>query len=188
MKTVRQHTFETNSSSTHAYSVDTLNESNRIDLNIIPDENGEIVLFPSTMDESNTPQSKISHMLAYARAIKDQELFERIVETVNEHTGGKLVVKDRVWRDKNYHHDIIEKIEGPKLDLAAILAADEDDDAFEDDRECLRDTFYSYTCEYGHGSLEDFVEVHEAIASSKATLGIFFFSSKQGVNVASYYN
>lgn len=184
MKTIRYNTFETNSSSTHAYSVSSVNLKNRVDLNIIPDENGEIRLRLTTMDEDITPQAKISHMLLYANTTGNQEMFDRIVQTVEDHTGGKLYVEARVWnKDKWVDVSPLTTVSNPRM----IFESD-DDETVEANHEEISDTFYSFASEYGHGCVEEFIDDMEDIGSSTEKLKIFFFSSKQGVHIESYYN
>jgi len=191
MKTIRHNTFETNSSSTHAYSVSSVNASNRVDLNIIPDENGQIVLGMAAMDDDANPQSKISHMLKYADVSGNQELYDRITKVVEDHVGGKLFVQARVfengkWVDKS-PHTLVSKPRHTVIsdDDEDSDNEDEDEDAFS---EMISDEFYGFTCEYGHGSVREFVKDMEAIAATDESLKTFFFSSKQGVSIESYYN
>lgn len=183
MKTIRYNTFETNSSSTHAYSISAVNLKNRVDLNIIPDENGEIRLRLDTMDEDITPQAKISHMLHYANTTGNQEMFDRIVQTVEDHTGGKLYIEARVWDKGEWVKYPLTTISNPRM----VFESD-DADAVEANREKISDTFYSFASEYGHGCVQEFIDDMEDIGSSVEKLKIFFFSSKQGVNIEIYYN
>jgi len=177
MQTVRYNTYETNSSSTHAYTVDSLNRNNRPDLNIIPDDDGFIRIGFTEMTES-TPQDKIGHILNYANSIGDQEMFDRIRKTVEEFTSAKLLISARVWKDRKYETvEDMREVSNPKLDL-------EDEDSLES----LRDEWYSFACEYSHGGIAEFCEVMNEICRSEENLKIFIFSSKQGVGIESYYN
>jgi hypothetical protein len=177
MQTVRYNTYETNSSSTHAYTVNSLNCSNRPDLNIIPDDDGFIRIGFTEMTES-TPQDKIGHILNYANSIGDQEMFDRIRKTVEEFTSAKLLISARVWKDRKYETvEDMREVSNPKLDL-------EDEDSLES----LRDEWYSFACEYSHGGIAEFCEVMNEICRSEENLKIFIFSSKQGVGIESYYN
>ena len=177
MQTVRYNTYETNSSSTHAYTVDSLNRSNRPDLNIIPDDDGFIRIGFTEMTES-TPQDKIGHILNYANSIGDQEMFDRIRKTVEEFTSAKLLISTHIWKDRKYETvEDMREVFKPKLDL-------EDEDALES----LNDEWYSFANEYGHGGINEFCGVMNEIGRTEENLKIFIFSSNQGVHVESYYN
>lgn len=177
MKTIRYNTYETNSSSTHAYTVNRLNRSNRPDLNIIPDDRGFIRLRLGEMTCA-TPQDKISHVLKYANSIGDQDMFDRIRKTVEEFTGGKLLINSMVWKNNNYEEVELREVDNPKFDF------DDEDSDFD----LLDDEWYSYSSEYGHGSIREFCDVMTEICSSEENLKIFIFSSKQGVEIESYYD
>jgi hypothetical protein len=180
MKTVRYNTYETNSSSTHAYTVRKVDHKNRPDLNIIPDDDGFIRVGFSEMSES-TPQDKIGHILKYANSVGDQEMFDRVRKTVEEFTGAKLLISTRIWKDGKYETvEDMRVVSNPKFNFN-----DEDED---EDTESLTDEWYSYTNEYGHGSIGEFCEVMNEIGRTEKNLKIFIFSSKQGVYVESYYS
>ena len=121
-----------------------------------------------------------SHILKYANSIGDQEMFDRIRKTVEEFTGAKLLISTRIWKDGKYETiEDMREVANPKLDL-------EDEDS--DFHERFSDEWYSYTNEYGHGSVSEFCEVMNEIGRSEDNLKIFIFSSKQGVYVESYYS
>jgi hypothetical protein len=179
MKTIRYTTYETNSSSTHAYTVHSLNMKNRPNLNIIPSEDGFIRVGFTEMTQS-TPQDKIGHILNYANSIGDQELFDRVRKVVEEFTGAKLLVSTRVYVDKKWEKvEDLRTVTNPKFDF-------ESDD--EDKWETFDDNWYSYVNEYGHGSSENFCSVMNEIGRTEESLKIFIFSSHQGVHVETYYN
>jgi hypothetical protein len=178
MKTVRYNTYETNSSSTHAYTVQSVNTKNRPDLNIIPDEDGFIrVGFTEATDA--VPQDKIGHILNYANSIGDQEMFDRVRRVVEEFTGAKLLVKTTMYVNKQW-----ETVE----DVCVVTNPKFDFNSEDEDWETLKDQWYSYTCEYGHGSIHEFCDVMNEIGRTDKNLKIFIFSSKQGVGIESYYN
>lgn len=178
MKTVRYNTYETNSSSTHAYTVSRVNKNNRPDLNIIPREDGCIYVGFDQATEA-VPQEKIGHLLKYANDIGDQEMFDRVRKVVEEFTGATLKVSGAAYVDGKWvKNEDFRKVTNPKFDF-------DDEDA---DWDGLTDNWYSYTCEYGHGSVEEFCDVMNEIARTEENLKIFIFSSNQGVHVESYYN
>lgn len=178
MKTVRYNTYETNSSSTHAYTVNAVNKNNRPDLNIIPREDGCIYVSFTEASEA-VPQEKIGHLLKYANHIGDQEMFDRVRKVVEEFTGATLKVSGSAYVDgkwvKNEDWRVVSK---PKFDF-------NDEDA---DWESISDEWYSYTCEYGHDGAEDFCNVMNEIGRTEENIKIFIFSSNQGFHVESYYN
>lgn len=178
MKTVRYNTFETNSSSTHAYCISSIDTSNRVDLNIIPSDDGIINLRLASMDGNTTPQSKISHMLLYANTIGNQEMFDRIFSVVENHTGAKLIVSCKLWvKDKWVSISDLKEVTNPHMhhDIDGC-------------KESVGDIFYSFANEYGHGSVDQFIEDMNDILSSEENLKKFFFSSDQGVSIETYYN
>jgi hypothetical protein len=179
MKTIRHNTYETNSSSTHAYSVQDLNLKNRPDLNIIPGDDGFIRVGFTEMTES-TPQNKIGHILNYANSVGDQELFDRVRKVVEEFTGAKLLVSASVRLNNKWERvDDLREVANPKFNF---------DTEEEDDWETLNDQWYSFANEYGHGSINEFCGVMNEIGRTEENLKIFIFSSNQGVHVESYYN
>jgi hypothetical protein len=179
MKTVRYNTYETNSSSTHAYTVHGVNLKNTPDLNIIPSDDGFIHV-GFTEITGSTPQDKIGHILNYANSIGDQELFDRVRKVVKKFTGADLIIRASGWLNgKREMFDNLSEVTNPKFDF------DSDDESA---WESLSDTWYSYSNEYGHGSIKSFCAVMNEIGRSEENLKIFIFSSKQGVHVESYYN
>ncbi len=148
MKTIRHNTYETNSSSTHAYSVQDLNRKNRPDLNIIPGDDGFIRVGFTEMTES-TPQNKI----VVSASVRLNNKWEKV--------------------------DNLREVTNPKFNF---------DTEEEDDWETLNDEWYSFTNEYGHGSINEFCGVMNEIGRTEENLKIFIFSSNQGVHVESYYD
>lgn len=172
MKTIRQNTFETNSSSTHAYSVNRLNKANRADTNIIPDENGEVKVNLSD-DSGSSPQSKLSLLLFYAYTVGDQEMFDRIVRVVENFSGARVAAVVNKWSGKSWQKN---------CPVTTVLAdGSRTDDAMED-------TFCSWTNESGHGSTEDFVSTMDEIGADDDTIKVFIFSSRQNINTETYYD
>lgn len=179
MKTIRYSTYETNSSSTHAYTVQSVCAKNRPDLNIIPDDDGFIRVGFTEATEA-VPQEKIGHLMKYADSIGDQEMFDRVRKVVEEFTGAVLKVRGGSYiKNKWVQTDDFRVVSNPKFDF---------DTEEDEDWERLSEEWYSYTCEYGHGSIREFCEVMNEIGNSEENLKIFIFSSKQGVDVESYYD
>lgn len=177
MKTVRYSTFETNSSSTHAFTVNPVDLANKPDLNIIPDENGCIVLGLCGA-ESGVPQEKIGHLLKYANSIGDQDAFDRVRKVVEEFTGAQLIVKTKQWSgSKMVSYEDLRVVTNEKIDFEE-----------EEDIDNLIDEWYSYTHAYGHGGVSEFCSVMNEICSTEENIRIFIFSSKQSVYSETYYD
>ena len=172
MKTIRQNTFETNSSSTHAYSVNRLVKTNRADTNIIPDEAGEVKIH-LTDDTGSSPQSKLTLLLFYAYTVGDQEMFDRIVRVVENFSGARVVASIKAWSGKEWKQTC------PVVTVSA-------DGSRTGDK--MSDTFYSWTNESGHGSTEDFVSTMDEIGADDDTIKVFIFSSRQNISTETYYD
>lgn len=117
MKTlIRANVFETNSSSTHSVSV---SDGSGLMDNIIPNENGEIVVIPREFgwgyEEYNDPETKLAYLLQYFTE-KGSPLLEVTEDVVKEHTGASKVVlgeSDSKWWPNGYiDHQSMDCLDG----------------------------------------------------------------------------
>lgn len=179
MKTIRSNCFETNSSSTHSFTVNTVNLQNKPDVTFIPDTNNEIHIDISRGDsaDSATPQDKSAFLLLFADTISDQKLYDRIINIIETFTKAKVIPSFTKW------------VGGKNVTVSPYLTIEPSEDAEEDEvNENLADTFGYYVGEYGHGSSEEFKEDILKIVSTDESIKVFIFSSKQGVSTESHYD
>lgn len=99
MINIRQNVFETNSSSSHSFSLKFKKKSGDSILNTItPDENGMIVFTGGNFTKSEfsikTPQQKANLIAANIVVYGNDELKGRFEKVVKEHTGATEVVYD----------------------------------------------------------------------------------------------
>ena len=99
MINIRQNVFETNSSSSHSFSLNFKKSRGGSVLNtIVPDENGLIVFTGGDFTKSEfsikTPQQKADLIAANIVVYGNDELKERFEKVVKEHTGATEIVYD----------------------------------------------------------------------------------------------
>ena len=174
MKTIRQNCFETNSSSTHALILCRTLSNSGIDTTFIPNANGEVHINTTYGGncQDNDPWSKSKLLLYYAETISDESLYNRIVSVI-ESTAGVKVTTERTVYDNGK----------TKLDRPAFKPLTEEEKQY-----AIRDKFYKFTCEYGNGSVEGFVEAIESILNNDTNIKNFIFCSKNGIELNAYYD
>jgi len=177
MKTIRQSIFESNSSSTHAFSVNIINPNNKPDCTFIPDENNEIhIKLENGPGASNaTPQDKSSLLLLYAGKTGNQDLFNRVITIIEDFTKAKVVTSYSSYDYSSKSHVTISPY---------IVVVTNKEDNFNND---VGDTFYDFCSDLGHGSEQEFNSVMNEVIKSDESIRTFIFSSKQGFCVAAGY-
>ena len=183
MKTIRISTFEVNSSSTHSYSINTVNPGSKLDVTFIPDENNEIHINIETgaYASNATPQDKSSMLLLYAVETCDQPLFDRIITIIELFTKAKVVPSYRTYDYTSRSHNNI----SPYSTVKTIKDPEADEDSI---NESLEDTFGGFCGDLGHGSVSSFKKVMKKICETDASIRTLIFSSAQGYSVESGYD
>lgn len=154
MKTIRERTFESNSSSTHVYTFSGLSKG-RCDLTVVPDENNEVhVKFSSwvELDSSVSPLYKAKLLLALAFWDGGQEKFAQVKRVFEEFTGADLICEG-----------------AENLQEAKPVGMDYDED--EDENE-FREYFSGHAHEWGD------VNAYREYLESDETIRHFIFCSK----------
>lgn len=175
MKTIRQHTFETNSSSTHAFTVNSIKDCK-------PDttfysEDGTYNISLSYSNGENNPKDKAGFLLHFAKVYGSEDMYDNILRVVGDFSKLNIVATRRYWdNDQRTYVTTEEKPEFVKYDSDKNLY------------ESIGDAFYEFTCEYGHGSAKKFIDDMLNIVKSDENIIKFVFSSKQGFEIESYYN
>lgn len=175
MKTIRTNCFETNSSSTHAYSVSAPSDLSIKPMQTFVTEDGVVKVNLSTGEPSDSMLGKLSFLLSVAYYIGNQTAFDRVVKVAEDFAKIKLDVQGRIVKDGKYVWDTI----------TTVLPVEEDEDERND---ALNDTFYSWTNEYGHDGVDSFIEEVEKIWASEQSILVFVFSNLSPFHTESYYS
>jgi len=178
MKTIRKSVWESNSSSTSAFSICPMNPQNPLDCTFIPNKNNEIqIALESGPNASNaTPQDKSALLLFFAVKTGNQTLFDRLITIIELFTQAKVVTSLT-----SYEYSLKRNVTiSPYTVVEAV-----DEDSFNDS---LVDTFCDFCSDLGHGSVSEFVKAVEKILISDEAIRTFIFSSKQGFLVEPGYD
>ena len=187
MKTIRGNCFETNSSSTHSL---TVHAPSNLDLKpaatFLPDESGKIsITIGQDTDYESCLQDKLNFALTFAHTLGDQEGYDRVVRVVESFTNIPLDVKCRRY-DSEAGKYVTEQVTSVvKHDLAEDADEEEREEAASDEME---DMFGSYTGDYGHGSVSDFIEEGKKVIASDQSILVFIFSNHCGFSRESHYD
>lgn len=178
MKTIRQSVFESNSSSTHSYSIATLNPKNPLDCTFIPNSNNEIhINLEDGPNASNaTPQDKSALLLSFANITGDQELFDRVITVIELFTKAKVITSY-----SSYDRSLRKHVTTTPYTVVNVSDAD----SFNSNME---DNFSDFCSDLGHGSISEFVRAVKTLIVSDETIRTFIFSSNQGFIVESGYD
>ena len=168
MKTIRHNTFETNSSSTHAY---TLNVPKKADFKPLFEEGIKSIDIQRYSTGVTSWQSRLGLLSHYLVLTDRQKFLKNLIETV-EH----FIDKSINFIDRSY--SVVYPIQSQ-------LA--EGDDYAETLLEYLKDEFYSMTNEYGHGSAKAFKDTLEEITSTIG-LSLAFIFSNSAYETETWYN
>lgn len=194
MKTIRTNCFETNSSSTHSFTLCIPSkDKKRPTQTVLPNEEGIIQVPISSCEGEGGVLSKIALLLSIAYYIGDQEGFDRVKKVVTDFT--KLPVKAVLTeRDYSTKPVTITTSEVTKVKQYAEAAVVEDSDEYDDDEESsemldfISDDFCYWTGEYGHGSAKAFVEDSQEILNDEDRIMTFIFTNHQAYGTESHYD
>lgn len=179
MKTIRQNTFETNSSSTHAYTLQTVKLDNKPDLNFLPDSDGIVKLSIRDADASNDPRSKASLLLSFLAVCGLGELYHKALNTISEFSGYTVQVSDYRYNQDSGKWDVCDVV------IEEPYSPDEEEDDEWDNP--IAENFGDYLYEYGD-TVSSFYDKMKEIAEDPEKTKIFVFCSKQGFSIDTYYS
>ena len=158
MKTIRQNTFETNSSSTHALSLYSSKLGNR-DVTFIASDDPVVVnvggWLPFIINDSIT--EKIKFVVSYLFNTNQTDKLQEFQDAFNAFSPRKLEI-----------------VFNAKYEPCGV--------------DSLDDYFSIFTCEYGHDGVEDFKVYADAIVKNADTMLDFVFTSANGWESESYYD
>jgi hypothetical protein len=163
MKTVRQSTFETNSSSTHAYSL-------VVPSNFAPpaysfvDKEIEVKL-GATYYIAMTPRGRLEFLLSFAYLIGDQAAFDKIRSVIEAHSSCTIKTLTNTG-------------------LTVIVKSYENDD----ERNCeLEEAFYKFTYDE-NDSIESLIQKFNQIVAKDANIISFVFSEYNPIDQYEHYD
>jgi len=190
MKTIRTNCFETNSSSTHSYTVSAPSDLSLKPAQTFVTEDGIVRVKINAGEPSDSLLGKLSFLLSATYFIGDQVGFDRVVKVAEEFAKVKLEITSRVWTNGEWVEGPVTKVEDHG---AAPAERDEDDEDYDDESshpaaETIRDEYCSWVNEAGHENADDFInEVLEIVQSEQAIL-VFVFSDIHPFGTEIYYN
>jgi hypothetical protein len=176
MKTLRTNCFETNSSSTHAYSLNTLsNEDAKLTQTFIVDDSGKLEFsITECSSVENSLHGKASFLFSAAYYIGDQAAFDHIRSAIESFTKAKVVVKmQKSWRGEEI------------LDITEVYKHEPDDEELVE--EFLADTF-SYFSREDFCGIETFIREFNIYTKSEKTITAFIFSNFAPFEEHTYYD
>lgn len=174
MKTIRHATFETNSSSTHAYTIHTSSGRKPDMTPIIETDEIEIQLHSS---EPNGWTSKVGFLLEYAKEINDAAAFKRIIDAVEKFADVKVKAWESVYDKtvKNY----IKAVITPKTIDGDVLSDEGIEEMINDgDYSCWNNSDYS----------DNFAENMRSNISSEENIVAYCFNSAVSYDTHEYYD
>ncbi|MBW3020303.1 hypothetical protein KY334_03325, partial [Candidatus Woesearchaeota archaeon] len=121
IRKIRHGVFETNSSSSHAISVCMFNKNELMDLSLIPDEDGNIVLnggeFGWEKEKFYDAKTKASYLAVYANYFNNDEFKNVLSDVIKNQTGCENVVFNLSvdWNDANYSYIDHESTDGKQF-------------------------------------------------------------------------
>lgn len=177
MKTLRTNCFETNSSSTHAYSLNTLRDENaKLTQTFIVDDSGKLEFTISDCSSVvNSLVGKVNFLFSAAYYIGDQAAFDRIRTTIENFTKATVVVKKpKSWREEEISN------------VAEVYkhGADENPEDIED---FLADIF-GYFSREDYCDMPTFVREFKIYTKSENTIKAFIFSNFAPFEEHEYYD
>lgn len=175
MKTIRHNCFETNSSSTHAYTIFAPPKVLAPTAKLIPGQDGTITIDITDFEGENTITDRIAFILSYAYYTNDKPLFNQVVACVNSFCECKLLVTTRIWNPHSKKYDSLVVNEENLLGLC--------------DKDKLRDEFYSFLkTEYEERDFEYIEYEIKRIRSSNEMLKTFIFSNHTAFTKEEFYD
>jgi hypothetical protein len=152
----------------------------------LPDENGKIsITIGDDTDFESCLHDKLNFALTFAHTIGDQEGYDRVVRVVESFTNLKLDVSTRKY-DSTARAYVTTPVTSV---MAHDLSEDADDDEIaEEISDTVDDVFGSYTGDYGHGSVADFIEEGKKVIATDQSILVFIFSNHCGFSRESHYD
>lgn len=175
MKTLRTNCFETNSSSTHAYSLNTLrDDSVKLTQTFITEDGIINATVTDLYTANNSLQGKLDFLVSAAFHLGNQPALDRIRKTVEDFTKAKLVIK----KAKSYSSETIDDVQ------YVMSYADEDPEALDD---ILSDTLGKFSYE-DYCDIETFRREFAIYTKSENTIKAFLFSNFSPIEEHTYYD
>lgn len=177
MKTIRTNCFETNSSSTHSF---TIHKADGVATlkpiqTFIPDENGLINVSLGSVDgDYSSMMNKLQFLLYYTFISGDNEKFQNVIKVVESFTKAKLKIL-------KYSYDYKTKV-GTNTEITNAESTNKDLD------EIIEDEFCQWIGDYGNESVEDFKECADSWLENDQSILVFIFSGVSPFSSETYYN
>jgi hypothetical protein len=189
MKTIRTNCFETNSSSTHSYTVNAPSDLSLKPAQTFVTEDGIVRVKVNAGEPSDSLLGKLSFLLSATYFIGDQAAFDRVVKVAEEFAKVKLEISNREWVNGKWVEGPVTKVLDHGTPAAREEGDDDDDDGSEHPAaETIRDEYCSWVNEAGHENADEFInEVSEIVQSEQAIL-VFVFSDSHPFRTETYYN
>lgn len=170
MKTIRHNTFETNSSSTHAYTVSVPAKNEDAASTFIPKDGKLEFCISAGVDGENNLFNRVNFLLNFADVTQNEEAFKMVVETIEEFCNCKVNVTHRVYKNQEW----------VTLNDYKIIRAED-----HDVHDAVSDTFYSFLYD---SDAETFIEENNKIFEDKEKIKTFIFGRSDRFNTESYYD
>jgi len=175
MKTIRTNCFETNSSSTHSFTVSApTNLAIQPSQTFLPNSDGVIAIQLGRDDPENSLRGKLKFLLTIAHDLGDQVAFDRVISVVQEFTKIPVKVSMNQWDGKAWQVNPV----------TAVKAYKEGEDM----TESIEDEYYAWTREYGHGSVGDFVAEAQKCLKDEQTILTFIFTGFSPFDSEAHYD
>lgn len=176
MKTIRKHVWETNSSSTNAYTVNKLRKEAKLDTTFLV-EDGKIELSSRDDGADNNPRDKAAFILGYTVATGRKDNFDKVLGVISEMTGADVSYKTWKYNQSSKEYEYTD----PEFPVF------EDQESLVD---AISDEYYEYvgSYDYGHPDAEDFMKTIDEFLETEDGIKQFIFSSKQSITCEEYYD
>lgn len=179
MKTIRTNCFETNSSSTHSFTIHKANDISKLipSQTFIPGPNGDIdIMMAGAPDgDDSSIKNKLRFLLYYTVVIGNVEKHKQIIDVVETFTNAKLNILTREYDRALNASVVVPMVVKPIKDGEGFNAA-------------LEDEFCSWVGEYGNGSVDDFKECANSWIESSDSIKAFIFSDVQPFSSEAHYD
>lgn len=200
MKTIRTNCFETNSSSTHSYTVNAPSDLSLKPAQTFVTEDGIVRVKINAGEPNDSLLGKLSFLLSATYFIGDQAAFDRVVKVAEEFAKVKLEISNREWVNSKWVEGPVTKVLDHDVPAARKEGDEEDydyDDDYDDDdddgsehpaAETIRDEYRSWVDEAGHGNAGGFINEVRKIVQSEQAILVFVFSDIHPFGTETYYN
>lgn len=182
MKTIRSNCFETNSSSTHALTIEFPSVFRDVEMKFIIDQEFDL----QESDFTNSSYDKANFFLAYAYVTNNKNLFETVVNLIEQFCGIKVTCYINKWNSVEKTRDKVVITSESFDDLSETITSQSDEKLIEELEE--EDTFCYMLGEYGHDNVLDILEIVEPITKDEDKLLKIIFSNQSIFEEHSYYD